>query len=74
MSADNIELARRLPALRGRSGRPPLWWCFCSLLLRWQDRARERQLLQNLDPRMLRDMGMTPDDVARELGKLEWRR
>lgn len=74
MSADNIELAQPLPALPGESDRPPMWWRFCSLVLRWQDRARERQLLQSLDPRMLRDMGMTPDDVSRELGKLHWRR
>ena len=47
---------------------------FLLALLQWQDRARQRQHLATLDPRMLRDMGMTPNDVARELGKMHWRR
>lgn len=74
MSTDNPSLTRPVPTVGADALRLPLWWRFCSALLRWQDRARERQALAAMDPRMLRDMGMTPDDVSRELGKLHWRR
>jgi uncharacterized protein YjiS (DUF1127 family) len=54
--------------------RPSLLSRFFVALLQWQDRARQRQHLAALDPRMLRDMGMTPDDVSRELARFHWRR
>ncbi len=39
----------------------------------WSDRARGRLELARLDARMLRDIGVTPCDVARETGKPFWR-
>ncbi|MCC7274395.1 MAG: DUF1127 domain-containing protein [Alphaproteobacteria bacterium] len=43
-------------------------------VLRWQDRARQRHHLATLDDRMLRDLGITRDDVARTLQHSVWRR
>lgn len=83
MDTNNPSLPRPLAYVpdRGPSAaeiRPParisLLGRFLLALLQWQDRARQRQHLATLDPRMLRDMGMTPNDVARELGKMHWRR
>lgn len=34
--------------------------------------ASERRKLADLDPTMLRDMGLTPDDVARESSRPFW--
>ncbi|MGJ3260023.1 MAG: DUF1127 domain-containing protein [Rhodospirillales bacterium] len=39
----------------------------------WEARLRERQHLAQLDPRILDDMGMTPEDAARESAKPFWR-
>tara|TARA_R110002167_G_scaffold51005_1_gene148004 strand:+ start:530 stop:748 length:219 start_codon:yes stop_codon:yes gene_type:complete len=44
-----------------------------SLLLKWQERIEERQRLENLDPRLLRDIGLSPADVAEECRKPFWR-
>ena len=74
MTTNNPSLSRPARPESVPARRPSLLWRFCFTLLRWQDRARERQQLEGMDPRMLRDMGMTPDDVSRELGKLYWRR
>lgn len=74
MSADNPGLSRPILSAPAAQRRPSLLLRLGSAVLRWQDRARERQQLAAMDPRMLRDMGMTPDDVSRELGKLHWRR
>jgi len=41
-------------------------------VLEWQDRARSRHLLQQLDDRMLRDIGLNRSDVARECAKHFW--
>jgi uncharacterized protein YjiS (DUF1127 family) len=40
----------------------------------WQERARGRYLLQQLDDRMLRDIGMSRSDVHRECAKYFWQR
>jgi uncharacterized protein YjiS (DUF1127 family) len=40
----------------------------------WRERARSRRLLQQLDDRMLRDVGLTRADVARECAKHFWDR
>ncbi len=74
MTTNNPSLSRPTLPESVPARRPSLLRRFCFTLLRWQDRARERQQLDGMDPRMLRDMGMTPDDVSRELGKLYWRR
>lgn len=42
-------------------------------LYRWQKRVEERQQLASLDQRLLRDIGLDPLDVAREIGKPFWK-
>ncbi len=83
MDHNNPTLSRPLPDIVDQGARvmeslpaerPSLLARFFITLLHWQDRARQRQHLAALDPRMLRDMGMTPDDVSRELGRAHWRR
>lgn len=41
-------------------------------LLDWQERARQRYRLAELDDRMLKDIGLTRADVAREVEKPFW--
>lgn len=41
-------------------------------VLKWQERAQERRHLQRLDDRLLKDMGLTQADVAREAAKSFW--
>ncbi|HEX3525405.1 MAG TPA: DUF1127 domain-containing protein [Stellaceae bacterium] len=38
----------------------------------WREQARGRHLLQHLDDRMLRDVGLTRSDVDRECAKHFW--
>ena len=38
----------------------------------WQEQARSRHLLLQLDDRMLRDVGLSRSDVDRECGKYFW--
>ncbi|MCK5777354.1 MAG: DUF1127 domain-containing protein [Rhodospirillales bacterium] len=38
----------------------------------WEARLRQRQHLARLDARILDDMGMTPEDAARESAKPFW--
>ncbi|BBK37404.1 hypothetical protein STAQ_24820 [Allostella sp. ATCC 35155] len=40
----------------------------------WNDRARERRMLGQLDDRMLADVGLTRAQVWRETGKGFWER
>lgn len=42
-------------------------------LVLWQDRARQRAHLASLDHRMLRDIGLSPAEVAGEASKPFWR-
>ena len=44
-----------------------------SLIARWIERARQRQALAGLEDRMLRDIGITRVDAARECDKPFWR-
>jgi uncharacterized protein YjiS (DUF1127 family) len=44
-----------------------------ALVLAWSARQRQRQALAELDDRMLRDLGLTPQDVRREIEKPFWR-
>jgi uncharacterized protein YjiS (DUF1127 family) len=46
--------------------------CFDALLL-WQERARQRHHLRELDDRMLRDLGLSRADIEREATKPFWR-
>ena len=48
-------------------------WRATDLLLLWQERARQRRQLQNLNDRMLRDIGLTRGDVMAESSKPFWR-
>jgi uncharacterized protein YjiS (DUF1127 family) len=43
------------------------------LLLRWQQRARDRRQLQCLNDHMLRDIGLTRADFFAEASKPFWR-
>jgi len=43
------------------------------LLTQWLKRVRERQELARLDHRALRDIGVTPSEIARECEKPFWR-
>jgi uncharacterized protein YjiS (DUF1127 family) len=43
------------------------------LVLTWRRRARDRQQLQSLSDRMLRDIGLTRADVFAEASKHFWR-
>jgi uncharacterized protein YjiS (DUF1127 family) len=42
-------------------------------LRQWNRRMRQRHELAGLDYRVLRDIGVTPSEVARELQKPFWR-
>ncbi|WP_282608040.1 DUF1127 domain-containing protein [Pelagibius sp. Alg239-R121] len=44
-----------------------------NVLLLWQDRATQRHHLASLSDRRLRDMGLTPTDVGKEVSKPFWR-
>ncbi len=39
----------------------------------WQDRARERRHLSQLEPHILKDIGIEPSALHREIGKPFWR-
>ncbi len=39
----------------------------------WQERARQRHALAELDERLLKDIGLSRADVAREVSKPFWR-
>lgn len=41
-------------------------------VLGWQDRARSRRQLADLDDRLLRDIGLSRADVSRETTKPFW--
>jgi uncharacterized protein YjiS (DUF1127 family) len=43
------------------------------LLLDWQERARQRRRLREMDDRLLRDIGLTRADVELEAAKPCWR-
>ena len=44
-----------------------------ALIAQWVDRVRQRQALADLDDRLLRDIGITRLDAARECDKPFWR-
>jgi uncharacterized protein YjiS (DUF1127 family) len=65
--------AARAAPLSGRA-RISAWpQLLFNLILDWQDRSRQRYLLQTYDDHMLRDIGLSRADVAREAGKPFWR-
>ena len=46
-----------------------LWCTLCN----WHARSCQRRQLSELEPRMLRDIGVTDQDVRREVRKPFWR-
>ena len=44
-----------------------------TMALDWQSRAHRRRHLDTLDDHLLRDVGLTRDDIRRELDKPFWR-
>jgi uncharacterized protein YjiS (DUF1127 family) len=42
------------------------------LVLVWEMRRTTRKALQQLEPHLLRDIGLTSDQAAREAGKPAW--
>ncbi len=42
-------------------------------LCAWRERSRQRRHLRELDERLLRDIGLSRDDVRREAAKPGWR-
>lgn len=50
-----------------------LWGAAVALFRVWRKRVRERRELAALDPRMQRDIGASPSDIAREIDKPFWR-
>ena len=44
-----------------------------TMVLDWQSRASRRSHLEALDDHLLRDVGLTRDDIRRELDKPFWR-
>ena len=57
-------------ARHGRRWRPSR---ALAALMRIWDRSRQRRHLRDLDDRMLRDVGLSRADVARETAKPVWR-
>lgn len=43
------------------------------IVLAWQERARQRRQLALMDDRLLRDIGISRAEIAREAGKPFWR-
>lgn len=61
---------RRLGGLARLTALPA---AFFGLLLLWQERARERNHLSRLDRRLLKDVGLSPEQVDHESSKPFWR-
>ncbi|MCC6468930.1 MAG: DUF1127 domain-containing protein [Alphaproteobacteria bacterium] len=57
----------RAAVVRGNSGR------FLGRLVEWQDRARARRLLADIDERLLADMGIGRAEAFMEAEKPFWR-
>ena len=65
----------RLGPSRGTQGHRATGWVvkIWQRLLAAQARMNDRRSLADLDARLLADIGLTPDDVAREVTKPFWR-
>jgi uncharacterized protein YjiS (DUF1127 family) len=64
------------PLLHARRAPAPLFQTLVSRLVEtlfaWHQRVQQRQRLAQFDDRMLRDIGVSRADVAREVGKPFW--
>ena len=65
MPTDSAPLASRRPF-------PFVFWLHRRLLSRWYDRHLQRLDLKEVDDHLLRDLGLTPEDVRRECAKSFW--
>lgn len=68
---DTIDISGRLSGFGGTVTRAVRRGV--NVLLTWQQRARERQLLACMDDHILRDLGLSRADVMREHVKPFWR-
>lgn len=50
-----------------------LWRSFAALVATWQSRAKQRRELQEMEPRILRDLGLSKAEAASESAKPLWR-
>jgi uncharacterized protein YjiS (DUF1127 family) len=68
-------LARIPRPARTRRSRAPLSWphYLFDRLAQWQERSRQRDHLQRLDDRLLKDIAVTRADIERETRKRFWR-
>ena len=64
----NLHPGSVAPAARGRGAQRSLW----QRIVSWNRVARERRRLIGLDPRLLRDIGLTPEDAYREASRPFW--
>ena len=62
------------PRIRGSAASPRLLINLVNQVVQWQERARSRHLLRQLDDRILRDVGLSRCDVDREGAKHFWQR
>ena len=58
-----------LPLVQSRS----LWRSLTALVATWQARAKQRRELQEMEPRVLRDLGLSQAEAASESAKPFWR-
>jgi len=65
--------ASTLLPLESRQWFPFVIWFRSRLLARWYDRHLQRRDLSEIDDHLLRDLGLTPQDVRRECAKPFWR-
>jgi uncharacterized protein YjiS (DUF1127 family) len=75
MPTVDLYLPRTYSAWRPKLQRSPLhpFAAAWVLVASWIERARQRQALAGLDDHMLRDLGITRVEAARECGKPFWR-
>ena len=70
----NTYSAHRRAPLHAVNGFGGLFARAADLVLLWQERARGRKELEQLDDRMLRDIGINRIDALREADKPFWKR
>jgi len=65
---------RKTFADRGVASSPlSIWHSFYNTMVLWNCRWQERQHLRDLDDHILKDIGLTPDEIWKEVRKPFWR-